>query len=116
MSSTFINQIGRCDAQIEALRAELGNILSARVIEAEALDFLWEARIRERYLGQEFRIDEAECEIYEELSRIAFISVLEGCCYAGACLVDGDGEAIQLLWKRSFEELEQAERALTRAN
>lgn len=108
-------QAGRCDAKIEALRAELGGILSARVLEAEALDFLWEARVRERYLGHEIRFDVDDHEVYEECFRVAFISVLDGCFYAGSCLVDGGGDAIQLLWKRSFDGLEEAESELLRA-
>ncbi len=42
-----------CDAAVDALRAEFGAVLAERIFEAEAVDFLWEARVRERYLGQQ---------------------------------------------------------------
>ena len=34
-----------CDARVDDLRAEFGAILADRIIEAEALDFLWEGRV-----------------------------------------------------------------------
>ena len=88
---------GRCEALVDALRAELGGILAERVIEAEAADFLWESRVRERYLGQ--HIDAFDDQEFSsgEVARIAFLSVLDGCWHAGICLVDGDGAAMELL-------------------
>ena len=62
-----MGQVG-CEAAVEALRAEFGAVLAARIMEAEALDFLWEARVRERYLGQHFGLDD-DCDA--ELSRVA---------------------------------------------
>ena len=51
---TMISAIanGRCEALVEGLRAEFGAILADRILEAEAADYLWEARLKERYLGQ----------------------------------------------------------------
>ena len=46
----MISTIGRgCDAALDALRAEFGGVLAERIIEAEAVDFLWEARVQERH-------------------------------------------------------------------
>ena len=45
---------GACEARLDALRAEFGVVLAARIIDAEELDFLWDARVSERYLGQHF--------------------------------------------------------------
>jgi hypothetical protein len=33
--------MGRCEALVGALRAELGGVVAERVIESEAADFLW---------------------------------------------------------------------------
>jgi hypothetical protein len=108
-------EIGRCEALVDALRAELGGVLAQRVIEAEAAEFLWESRVRERYLGQHFdAVDDQEFPS-EEVSRIGFLSLLDGCWHAGICLVDGEGSATELLWKRTFGSSEEAEIAFVKA-
>jgi hypothetical protein len=105
----------RCEALVNALRAELGGVLAQRVIEAEAAEFLWESRVRERYLGQHLdAFDDGEFSS-EEVSRIAFLSLLDGCWHAGICLVDGEGTATELLWKRRFDNAGEAEIAFARA-
>ena len=104
-----------CDARVEDLRAEFGVILADRIIEAEAVDFLWEGRVSERYLGQqapEMRVE----EMSEGVSRIAVLSSIGGRWYVGTCLVDGEGNAIDLLWKREFGGRSEAEIALERAH
>ena len=109
----MMTTIGRnCNAAVDALRAEFGAILAARIIEAEALDFLWDARVRERYLGQHVRLDVDDEEPSQELSRVAILSVLDGRWYAGMCLVDGEGAAVELLWKRHFWSRGEAENEL----
>jgi hypothetical protein len=104
-----------CDAAIDVLRAEFGGILAERIIEAEAVDFLWEARVRERYLGQQAASEFDDEDASQELSRVAILSVLEGRWYAGLCLVNGEGAAVELLWKRAFESRGEAEFELLRA-
>ena len=104
-----------CDARVEELRAEFGGILTDRIIESEAVDFLWEGRVRERYLG--LHVEEfAENERFEDVSRVAVLSSVGGRWYVGLCLVDGEGEAIDLLWKREFGGRSDAEIALERAH
>ena len=112
----FISSVGmgRCEALVDALRAELGSVLAERVIEAEAADFLWESRVRERYLGQHIGAEEDELS-FSEVSRIAFLSFLDGRWHAGICLVDGEGAAMELLWKRTFGSSEEAEIAFVQA-
>ena|SRR5690348_5895835 len=107
--------MGRCEAVVDALRAELGGVLAERVIEAEAAEFLWESRLRERYLGQHFDAIAEENLSPEEVSRIAFLSVLDGRWHAGICLVDGEGSATELLWKRTFGTFEEAAIAFVQA-
>ena len=106
----MMTTIGRsCDAAIDALRAEFGAVLAERIIEAEALDFLWNARLRERYLGQQIRWDCDDEDASQEFSRVAILSALEDRWYTGMCLVDGEGAAVELLWKRQFESRGEAE-------
>jgi hypothetical protein len=113
MISSMTN--GRSEAIVDALRAEFGAILAERILEAEAVDFLWDARVEERYLGQHFdvglSIDEGEIE----LTRIAILSFLGDRWHTGTCLVDGEGRAADLLWNESFGNREEAEAAFDRA-
>ncbi len=105
-----ISMIGRgCDGAIDALRAEFGGMLAERIIEAEAVDFWWESRVREQYLGQQIGLDLDDGDASQELSRIAILSILEGRWYVGMCLVDGEGAAVELLWKRQFGSRGEAE-------
>ena len=108
--------IGSCEARVEALRSEFGSILAVRIMEAEAMDFLWEARVKQRYLGQHLDVgmDFGEDEV--ELSRIAILSFLDGRWHAATCLVDGEGLPVDLLWKQSFEGREEAEAEFQRAS
>ena len=113
---TMISMIERgCDAAVDALRAEFGGVLAERIIEAEAVDFLWQARVRERYLGQQIGSDIDDEDGSQELSRVSVLSFLDGRWYIGLCLADGEGAAVELLWKRPFECRGEAELALLRA-
>ena len=59
--------------------------------------------MKERYLGQHFDVGLGVDEDDIELARIAILSFLGGRWHAGMCLVDGEGRAVDLLWKQSFE-------------
>jgi len=113
----MISTVGmrRCDALVEALKAEFGGILAGRILEAEAVDFLWEGRIRERYLGEQIMPDCDGEDGSEELSRIAFLSYLAGKWHTGLCLVDGEGNAVELLWRSQFGSRAEAEIVFERA-
>ena len=104
---------------VEGLRSELGcsdiAALADRIFEAEKAEFHWEARVRERYLGQHFPLDCGDDDAGDELSRIAILSFLAGRWHAGICLVDGNGCAVDLLWLRSFERHEEATEQFVRA-
>lgn len=101
-------------ARVEALELEFGAILAGRIMEAEAVDFIWEARVKERYLGQHFDVCFPPDDEDVELSRVAVLSIFGGAWHAGVCLVDGDGGAVDLLWKQSFQEQELAEAAFAK--
>jgi hypothetical protein len=104
---------------VDGLRLELGchdiAALADRIIEAEKIDFHWQARVRERYLGQHFALDFDDDDAGEDISRIAILSFLAGRWHAGVCLIDGDGYAVELLWLRSFDRREEAAEAFARA-
>ena len=56
---TMISAIGEWRVARRGWRrfeAEFGAVLAARIMEAEAVDFLWDARVKERYLGQHFDV------------------------------------------------------------
>lgn len=114
---TIMNAIstGRVDAVVDALKAELGVVLAGRVLEAEALDFLWDGRVAERYLGQFLDDFFGDGEAGAELSRIAILSVLDGFWHVALCLVDGNGCAQELLWRRAFASPVEAESEFNRA-
>ena len=107
---------GAGDARVDALRAEFGAVLAARILEAEELDFLWDARVRERYLGQHFGSNCGfECDDEGELSRVAIVSLFDGSWHAAVCLADGDGDVAALLWQQCCDGREEALAAFERA-
>ncbi len=114
MTSSMISNV-RCDALVDALQAEFGGILAARIVEAEAVDFLWDARVAERYLGLHVG-DEMDAEdASQELSRMLVLSHLAGRWHVGLCLVDGEGTPVDLLWKRPFGSRGEAELGFAQA-
>jgi hypothetical protein len=104
---------------VEGLRQEFGcadvAALAERIFEAEKVDFHWEARVRERYLGQHLPLDYSDEDASEDISRIAILSFLAGRWHAGICLVDGEGCAVDLLWLRSFDGRDEAAEMFDRA-
>jgi len=113
MISDMMN--GRCEAIVEDLCARFGAILAARIVESEEADFLWETRVKERYLGQHFDVGFDDGEFAEELSRVAVLSPLSGSWHVAACLIDGEGRAADLLWKQQFGSRAEAEIGFLRA-
>jgi hypothetical protein len=114
---TMISAISnrRCDMVVDALRAEFGAVLAGRIMEAEAADFLWDARVMERYLGQHLDVGLGYEDEEMELARIAILSFLGGRWHVAACLVDSEGLVVDLLWKEKFDGLDEAEAAFDRA-
>jgi hypothetical protein len=104
---------------VEGLRSEFGcadiGALAEQIFEAEKTDFHWDARVRERYLGQHFPLDCGDEYDGGDLSRIAMLSFVGGRWHAGVCLVDGNGCAVDLLWLRSFDAHQDAVEAFARA-
>lgn len=108
--------MARGEAMIDALTAEFGAHLASKIIEGEALDFLWEARISERYVGRYSGCEFPEHDTRDDLSRIAVLSNY-GCGWrVGMCVVDGEGGAIALLWQQCYSTLDEAQIGLGRAH
>jgi hypothetical protein len=107
---------GAGEGLVDALRAEFGAVLAARIWEAEKLDFLWDARVSERYLGQYFGTEIGfEGDWNADFSRLAIMSFVDGVWYAGVCVADGDGGAVALLWARQCDDRGEAQAAFDRA-
>lgn len=112
MTLISASHTGASDILVDQLQAEFGAVLAARIIEAEASDFYWEARVKERYVGQLGEYGEPD----EDLARVAILSPLAGAWHVATVIVDGDGCPIDLLSRRSFEAREDAEQAFWRTH
>jgi hypothetical protein len=84
-----------------------GEALAQRFLEAEESDFLWDARVSERWLGAYESIDEEDFE----LDRVAITGRLDGRWFVAVSIVDGDGNARGLMGRRSFRSERQAREA-----
>jgi hypothetical protein len=83
-----------------------GEALAHRFLEAEEIDFHWDARAEERWIG----IYECADDDDIELDRVAIFGRLDGKYFVAAMIVDGDGNPHGMMGKRSFGR-EQAARA-----
>ena len=88
-----------------------GAALAQRFLEAEEVDFHWESRVLERWIGAYATIDEDDVE----LDRIAILGRLDGQYFLATMIVDGDGNAHGMMGRRVFESAEAARRAFTDA-
>ena len=104
----------RCEGFLDALTAEFGSILAQQILESESLDFLWDARLAEHYLGQHVDGLRDIDDMSGELSRIVILSHLLGRWTVALCLVDGNGCPVDMLWKREFDRRDEAEFAFQR--
>ena len=91
------------DALVSGLEIEFGRgagaALAHRFLEAEEVDFIWDARIEERWVGA-YESDE---EDGFELDRIAIHGRLAGAYFVATMIVDGDGNAHGMIGRRNFE-------------
>lgn len=84
-----------------------GEALAHRFLEAEEVDFHWDARVGERWIGTYESADDDDLE----LDRIAIFGQLDGRWFVGVMIVDGDGNAHGMTGKRTFQRREDAETA-----
>ena len=75
-----------------------GEALAQRFLDAEAVDFHWDARRDERWIGAYASADEEDIE----LDRVAVIGRLNGKWFVAVMIVDGDGNAHGMMGKRIF--------------
>lgn len=76
----------------------VGEALAHRFLEAEEVDFCWESRREERWIGTYESADDEDVE----LDRIAIIGRLDGKWFVAMMIVDGDGNAHGMMGKRIF--------------
>nr|WP_198148511.1 hypothetical protein [Sphingomonas sp. Y57] len=85
-----------------------GQALGERFLEAEEVDFLWDAREQERWLGSyEGGIEDMDFE----LDRVAILGCLDGQWFVATVIVDGDGQPHGLLGRRRFDSRNAADAA-----
>ncbi|HEY9578494.1 MAG TPA: hypothetical protein VIR65_01380 [Rhizorhapis sp.] len=89
-----------------------GKALAGRFLEAEEVDFRWEARVEERWLGAYDSIDDEDVE----LDRIVCLGRLDGKWFCATMLVDGDGRAHGMMGCRQFRSLVLARDAMLHAH
>ena len=87
---------------VSGLEAEFGRgageALAHRFLEAEAVDFHWDARVSERWIGSYDSLDDEEVE----LDRVKILGLLDGKWFVAVMIVDGDGNAHGMMGKRIF--------------
>ena len=89
-----------------------GKALAQRFLEAEEMDFRWDARVSERWLGVYESVEDEDVG----LDRIAICGRLDGKWFAATMIVDGEGSARGMLGCRSFGSERAAREALAQAH
>lgn len=82
----------------------VGEALAYRFLEAEETDFLWDARVQERWIGAYESDDEGGFD----LDRVRILGRLDGQWFVAVVIVDGDGSPHGVMGKRVFGRREQA--------
>lgn len=88
-----------------------GAALAHRFLEAEEVDFHWDARVRERWVGTYESADDEDFE----LDRVAVIGRLDGKWFVAVIIIDGDGNAHGMMGKRTFGREMEARAAFAQA-
>ena len=117
---TTISSISECTDRVLAtltagLEIEFGRGaaegLAHHFLEAEEVDFHWDARVSERWIGAYKAQDDDELE----LDRVAIMGRLVGRWFVATCIVDGDGNAHGMLGCRNFSSENAARKAFSDA-
>ena len=88
-----------------------GEALAHRFLEAEEVDFHWEARIQECWIGSYAGGFDDEIE----LDRVRVVGRLDGRWFVAVMIIDGDGNAHGMMGKRRFGRRGDALRAFADA-
>lgn len=90
-------------ALIAGLKIEFGlgadTNLTRHYLQSEEVDFHWDARVSERWLGTYESIDDDVIE----LDRIAIYGRLDSEWFAAICIIDGDGNPHDMISCRTFD-------------
>lgn len=102
-------------ALIAGLEREFGRgagaALAHRFLEAEQVDFHWDARVSERWLG----VWQGAAEEDLELDRVRILGQLARRWFVAVMIVDGDGNAHGMSGKRAFRRRADAVKAFADA-
>ncbi len=90
-----------------------GEALAHRFLEAEEVDFHWEARVQERWIGS--YAGDFNDGIELELDRVWVVGRLDGRWFVAVMIIDGDGNAHEMMGKRRFGRRGDALRAFVDA-
>jgi len=90
----------------------VGEALAHRFLQVEEVDFPWEARAEERWIGAYQGVDDEEFE----LDRIAICGRLDGTWFCATMLVDGDENPHGTMGCRTFGSLADARKAMLDAH
>jgi len=88
----------------------VGEALAHRFLEAEDVDFNWDARLEERWIGAYESLDDEDFE----LDRVAILGRLDGEWFVAVMIVDGDGNAHGMMGRRTFARERTAREAFAR--
>ena len=90
---------------------DVGEALAHRFLDAEEVDFLWDARIEELWIGGY----EGASDDDLELDRVRILGWLDGRWFVAVMIVDGDGWPHGLMGKRDFSSVSRARMAFANA-
>lgn len=103
------------EALVSGLEIEFGRgaggALAHRFLEAEEVDFHWDARLDERWIGAYEGLEEDDVE----LDRVRIFGRLDGRWFVAVMIVDGEGNPHGMMGKRSFGRAGDARKAFADA-
>jgi hypothetical protein len=106
------------DTLIAGLERECGQgagaALAARFLAAEECDFLWDARVEERWMGAYESIEDDDFEL-DRVAIIGRIGRIGRRWFVARVIIDGDGYAHGLLGRRDFGSAKVARKAFADA-
>lgn len=88
-----------------------GEALAHRFLEAEEVDFHWDARDQERWIGAYESLDNEGIE----LDRVRILGRLDGKWFVAVMIIDGDGNPHGMMGKRIFGRERDARKAFADA-
>lgn len=90
---------------------DAGEALAHRFLEAEEVEFHWDARVQERWIGAYW----SGADDGLELDRVRILGRLDGRWFVAVMIVDGDGNAHGMMGKRLFGSASGARKAFSDA-